>query len=100
MAAEFAAIAQAKVAVVVVEVVAPGKSGSAAGARGVLPLCLAGHVIRIVTAALPVEPADELLRIVPAHAHCGTHAAAEVAIFGVGASVRALPQRLFNGRVL
>ena len=95
-----AVAAHAEIAVVVVERVAPGKCGAAAGARRVLPLGLAGHVIGVVAAALPVQPSDEFLRIVPAHAHGRTRAAAEVAEVGIARAIRILAQGQFDLGVL
>ena len=56
--------AYSEVAVVVVERVSPGERGGGARARGVFPFRFGRQVIRIIGAALPVEPADELLCVV------------------------------------
>src|SRR5690606_33648516 len=88
LAAETAVDVRAEVAVVVIELVSPREPRRRAGPRRVLPLRLGRQAVRVVLAGFPVEPADERLRVVPAHADDRPRAASPVLIIRVAFAVR------------
>ena len=91
----------AEVAVVVVELRAPGIGRRRARACRVLPLRFRRQAISVVLAGFPVEPADEVLRVEPARADDGPRAAAPILVVGIRLTVfLARLERRFDGHAV
>ncbi len=98
LAAELAFDVGAEVAVVMIDFRPPGERGRRARAGTVFPFSFGRQVISVVLAGLGVQPADEVLRVVPAHSGCRPRAAAPVGVIRIRLAVRQRCQRGLDGR--
>ena len=82
-----------EVAVVVIELRSPRIRGGGTRPRGVLPFRLRRQPVRIVLPGLPVQPADEILRVEPAGANDRACATSPIDERLVGCAIRTCLER-------